>query len=67
MFILFHPSAQIQVFMQYVQVRAMIGCNTKIIAGIFDMLNAACKPLQQLKSSCSWTILFYVIAPHPYK
>ena len=29
---------------------SLIGCNTKIIAGIFDMLNVACKSLQQLKT-----------------
>jgi len=41
---------------------SLIGCNTKIIAGIFDMLNVACKSLQQLKTLAVG--LFYFILLH---
>ena len=40
----------------------LIGCNTKIVAGIFDMLNFMIMSLQQL----STLFLFYFIAARPY-
>jgi len=69
LFILFHPSVQVQIFHAILAggrdlscQSSLIGCNTKIIAGIFDMLNVACKPLQQLKTlavGLFYSILFY--------
>ena len=44
---------------------SLIGCNTKIVAGIFEMLNFMIISLQQLATTCK-ALLFYFIAARPY-
>jgi len=44
---------------------SLIGCNTKIVAGIFGMLNFMIMSLQQLATTCK-ALLFYFIAARPY-
>jgi len=48
-----------------IAVTSLIGCNTKIIAGIFDMLNFMIMSLQLLATTCK-PLLFYFIAARPY-
>ena len=48
---------------------ALIGCNTKILAEIFDMFNFMIMSLQVLATtcnSCSEALLFYFTAARPY-
>jgi len=41
---------------------SLIGCNTKIVAGIFDVLNFVIMSLQVLATTCSFAArLFYFI------
>jgi len=52
-----------------VAITSPIGCKTKILAGIFDMLNFMIISLQVIATtcnSCSEALLFYFIAARPY-
>jgi len=55
--------------MHVIAITSMIGCNTKIVAGIFDMFNFMLMSLQVIATtcnSCSEALLFYFIAARPY-
>jgi len=50
--------------MHVISIASLIGCNTNIVAGIFDMLNFMIMSLQQL-ARLFYFILFYFIAAYP--
>ena len=50
--------------MHVIAITSMIGCNTKIVAGIFDMFNVMLMSLQVLAILAAR--LFYFIAARPY-
>ena len=53
-----------------IAITSPIGCNTKIVAGIFDMLNFMIMSLQELATACNnfrGALLFYFIAARASK